>query len=180
MIVQVTWRSAMVIEGKAYCFPDKFALTFRESYSRPAVYRWRVMNVVHGEKEPIYIGEAENLVRRIQRVRTPSLKAKASNTNLRLHKLFQEYVSLGRTIVLDVADCEPFEINGIRFGGDTMGDRFKRRAIENILLAGAQESPQFELLNVFVDPVEKARAMLSRIAPHQVREVLKHYGFAPK
>ena len=62
------------------------------------------------QKEPIYIGEAEELPKRIQRVRTPSNKAKDSNTNKRLHQIFQKYLTEGRIIVIDVADIDPFEV----------------------------------------------------------------------
>lgn len=172
----VQWRSALAREDQAYCFPDKFTRDFREKYSISAVYRWRVMRIEGEVKEAIYIGEAEDLVRRIQRVRTPSRKAKAGNTNKRLHKIFREYLRAGRKIVLDIADIESYEINGISFGCDTIDDRFQRRAIENILLAIAQASNEFELLNIIVDRVEKARRTLAKLPPHVVREVIRRYG----
>jgi len=172
--ISFQWRSAVVEEnGTAYTFPDRFTRFFREKYSVPAVYRWRVLKNQPGDKEPIYIGEAEELPKRIQRVRTPSKTAKDTDTNRRLHQIFQQFLSQGRKIVIDVADVDPFEMNGVRFGGDTMGDLFKRRAVENILLALAQKSGEFELLNVVVDPVEEVREKLSRLSPHELRELLK-------
>ena len=175
--ISFQWRSAVVREsGDAYNFPEKFTSYFREKYSVPVVYRWRVLKNQPGDKEPIYIGEAEELPRRIQRVRTPSKTAKDSDTNKRLHQIFQEFLSLGRKIVIDVGDIEPFEINGVRFGGDTMGNPFKRRAVENILLVLAQKSGEFELLNVVVDPVEEVWEKLLKLPPHQLRELMKLYG----
>ena len=174
--ISCQWRSAVVQEnGNAYKFPDKFTDFFRERYSVSAVYRWRVIKNQPGDKESIYIGEAEELPRRIRHVLTPSKKAKDGNTNKRLHQIFQEFLSQGRTIVIEVGDVDPFEINGVRFGRDTMGDRFKRRALENILLALAQNSGEFQLLNVVVDPVEKVREQLSRLPPHELRKILKVY-----
>lgn len=128
------------------------------------------------QKEPIYIGEAEELPRRIQRVRTPSKKAKDSDTNKRLHQIFQRYLTEGRVIVIDLADIDPFEVNGVRFGRDDLGDRFKRRAIENILLALAQKSDGFEVLNAVVDPLDKAERALKMLKPHEMREIIRHYG----
>jgi len=129
------------------------------------------------ERETVYIGEAEELTRRIQRVLTPSAAAKDSNTNKRLHQIFQKRIAEGQKIVLDVADFEPFEINGVRFDQQSMGDRFKRRTLENLILVVTQASNQFELLNVFIDPLDKAReTLLRKMTPSQIRETIKRYG----
>jgi len=177
--ISVQWRTATVREGgEAYQFPEKFTRYFREKYSVPVVYQWRVLRAQPGDKEPIYIGEAEELPRRIQRIRTPSRKARDTDTNKRLHQIFHKYLSEGRTIVIDVADVEPFEVNGLRFGRDTMGDRFRRRALENILLALGQESQESELLNVVVDSVEGVREAVSKLKPHELRKIMKRYGLA--
>lgn len=174
--ISVEWRSAVVREnGEAYYFPDNFTRYFRERYSVPVVYRWRVLKNQPGEKEPIYIGEAEELPRRIQRIRTPSMKAKDTDTNKRLHQIFKKHILEGRKIVIDIADIAPFEISGERFGRDTMGDPFKRRALENILLAVAKKSGEFELLNVVVDPIEEVREALSKLKPHEIRDVIRRF-----
>ena len=144
--IAVQWRTALVREnGEAYYFPDKFTSYFRETYAVSGVYRWRVMRISGEPKEPIYLGEAEDVLRRIQRVLTPHRTAKAPNTNGRLHKIFREHLASGRKIVLDIADIEPFELNGVRFDKNGFGDRFKRRALENILLVIAQQSRGFDL-----------------------------------
>lgn len=176
LTIYVQWKTAFARDGELYYFPEKFTRYFKEKYSIPSVYRWRIMRSEGETKEFIYIGEAEDLVQRIQRVRTPSRKARDGDTNKRLNKIFHEHLSAGRKIVLDIADIEPFEINGIRFGRDTIDDRFQRRAIENILLAMAQASNEFELLNIVVDRVEKARRTLAKLPPHVVREVFRRYG----
>jgi hypothetical protein len=172
--ISFEWRTTLVQEnGAPYFFPDKFTRFFRKKYSVSGVYRWRVLKNQPGEKEPIYIGEAEQLPRRIQRVCTPSKTAKDTDTNKRLHTIFHKYLSEGRKIAFDVADVEPFEISGVRFGGDTMHDPFKRLAVENILLALAQKSGEFELLNVFVDRVADAVEKLSKLPPNELKKLLK-------
>jgi hypothetical protein len=135
-----------------------------------------LIRVAGEQKEPIYIGEAENVVSRIQRVITPAKKAPESNTNLRLNKLFTSYVAGGRMVALDIADIQEFEINGKRYGGDTLGDRFKRRALENIILVDAAKDSQYELLNIVIDPVEKAREVLATLPPNVIREIVKKYA----
>lgn len=175
--ISFQWRTAVVLEnGAAYNFPAKFTRYFRDAYAISAVYQWRVMRVGGEAKEPVYIGEAENVAYRIQRVLTPPREAKKGNTNRRLNEIFHKFVAAGRTVVLDIADVEPFEINGVRFGRDTMGDRFKRRMIENLILVIAQESKKVELLNVVVDPIEKTKEKLLKLPPHKLRELMKLYG----
>ncbi len=175
--ISIQWRTVTAREnGATYNFPEQFTYYMRQEYSKPAVYRWRVMRISGEAKEPVYIGEAEDLVRRIQRVRTPSRKTKEGDTNRRLNKIFHEYLSAERKVVLDIADIEPFEINGVRFDKQGLGDRFKRRALENILLLIAQSSPGYELLNMVVDPIDKAERALKMLKPHQIREIIKHYG----
>jgi hypothetical protein len=174
----------MARENKAYCFPEKFTPLMKNTYRVSAVYRWRVMQKQAADKELIYIGEGEDLLQRIQRVLTPPRDAKNSNTNRRLHDLFLKYVAEGRTVALEVADVDPFEVTApdpgrtyeVRLGRETMGDRFKRRAIENLLLALAQKAEHVELLNIFIDPVEKAREALSKLPPRVIREMAKKHG----
>lgn len=174
----VQWRTVVTEEnGQAYIFPQKFTHYLRDKYAIPAVYRWRVLSVPGEPREPIYIGEGDNLVRRIQRVLTPPKSGKNTNTNRRLHDLFAKYAAGKRTIVVDVADVQTFELNGIRFGNETLADRFKRRALENILLVLAQqEETKCELLNVVFDPVEQAilkAAKLMKTHPDIMRAALR-------
>lgn len=184
----VQWRTMVTEESgqQGYTFPQKFTRFIRDRYATPAVYRWRVLRVPGGEpKEPIYIGEGDNLVRRIQRVLTPpkSRKDKKSgkdtNTNRRLHDLFSKYYAENRTIVVDVADIETFELNGIRFGNEALADRFKRRALENILLVMAQkEQAKCQLLNIVFDPVEKVTQEIAKLlkqSPDRVGAAIRRY-----
>jgi len=68
--IHYQWRA-----GGGCNFGQRFTLDFRRAYCRPAVYRWRLLRNPGEQKEPIYIGEAEDVVRRIQRVVTPGKKA---------------------------------------------------------------------------------------------------------
>lgn len=131
------------------------------------------------EKEPkeiVYIGEAEDLARRIQRVRTPARKGKGGDTNKRLNKIFHEYLKADRTIVLDVADFEPCEINGVRIDREAIGDRFKRRMLENLVLAMEQQVGRYELLNIAIDPIAKLRQKVAMLPPKKLREISKQHG----
>ena len=153
------WRPAVLLEtGEEYVFPLMGTCYFNQKYAVPGVCRWRVEKRQPGEKEAIYIGEAQDLAKRVKRVEKPSRTAKDSNTNKRLNQVLKKYFAEDRTVVFDVADVDPFEINGVKFGGDTFGDCFKRRAVEGILLALAEKSGEFEVLNTVVDLAEKAKS----------------------
>ena len=59
-------RSVMATKDKAYNFPQKFTRLMKDEYSLPAVYRWKVLRTqAEGSKECIYIGEGEDLLRRM-------------------------------------------------------------------------------------------------------------------
>src|SRR5258708_7300999 len=92
VMTYVSWRSPVLSEnGRGYEFPDRFTSYFRQKYSVPSVYRWRIHPAAEvGKREDVYIGEAEDLVSRIQRVLTPSQSAKGGETNRRLNKIFSE------------------------------------------------------------------------------------------
>lgn len=175
--VSTQWRSAVSEEnGQAWCFPDKLTSYFKERYSIPAVYRWRIGKRQPGERERIYIGEGEELTRRILWVLRPHSSSKPGDTNRRLNELFRQSVSEKRFVCIDVADFDPFEINGIRFDQRELGDRFKRRMLENLLLAIASADRNYELLNDVIEPLDRDRELLARrLSPRQVREVKERY-----
>jgi len=175
--VVIQWKTAIESEGNTpYCFPHKFTNYLRENYAIPAIYQWRVLRQEGEPREVVYIGEAEDVIYRIQRVLTPSRQAKENNTNRRLNEIFTKHLAAGRTIVLDIADIEPFEISGVRFGRDMMRDRFKRRMLENMILVIAQESNKFDQLNMVVDPLDKVELLFKRLKPHERREIINRYS----
>jgi hypothetical protein len=183
--ISIQWRTALwQPNGSTYNFPQKLTPEFRERYAVPAVYRWRVMrNQTRWPdelREKIYIGEAEELTRRMQWVLTPFRAAKRSDTSKRLNEIFTKLAAEGRAIVIEVADVDPFEINGIRFDKRDLGDRFKRRLLEAFLCVEAENSPNVELLNSRIEPLDRDREALLRMTPHQVRETVERYGLRKK
>ena len=172
------WSTALFREsGEPYYFPNKFTPYFRHTYALPAIYRWRVMRRQPGEKEIIYIGEAEDLTRRIQRVLTPSGTANDTDTNKRLHQIFRKCLAENQTVVIDIAKVEPFEINSVRFDQQGIADCFKRRALENLLLVFELARGEVQLLNIVVDHLAKAREALLKICkPHEVEALFRHFG----
>jgi hypothetical protein len=90
-----------------------------------------------------------------------------------------KYVGDGRTIVIEVADFEPFEVNGIRFAKETLFDRFRRQVLENLLIVFAQRAEaEWELLNVRFGPIEKATLELAKVMrqpPEVLHAALRKY-----
>jgi hypothetical protein len=82
----------------------------------------------------VYIGEASDLHRRVQRVLTPSKSGKKSDTNFRLHQLFEQASAAGSRVLLETASFDGFVINGIPFSPSTISNEFVRCAIESVLV----------------------------------------------
>jgi len=160
--------------GAGYSYPGRFSAFFRDRYSTPAVYRWRIHPGENGKKERVYIGQAEDLVTQIQRVLTPPRTGKGGQTNRRLKKLFDAAVSTGRLVFLDIADFEKFELNGVEFSNRDLTDSFKRLTLENLLLCIAQAEGH-PLLNSAVERADEARARLAKLKPRELRQLLREH-----
>jgi len=170
----VSWRSPVTAEnGGGYAFPQKFTSYFRAKYSCPAVYRWRIHpGAAIGKREDVYIGEAEDLVSRVQRVLTPSRSSKGGETNRRLNKIFLDAIASERKVFLDIADFQPFEIDGVVFSPEKLSDPFRRAVLENIFLLHAQQEG-WGVLNKTVNLAEKqAVRYFMKLPAHRRKELI--------
>jgi hypothetical protein len=152
----------------------------RDTYARPAVYRWRVFPALTGKNEEIYIGEAEILVRRTYSVlsarNSPGAEVK---TNYRLRKYFDDQHTQSRHIALEWLDFPEFEIESVRFEPQELWDPFKRRCIENLALAVSAQQ-RWEILNVYADPISKTlkKFLGMNIPGKRLREAVEHIRLA--
>jgi len=158
--------------GQVYEYPGKFTRYMQDQYCRPAVYKWSVHPVEFGKPQPVYIGEANNLLLRIQRVLTPARAAKRGDTNARLKKVFDEHISSGRHVSLAVLNVQSFEIDGALFSADRLGHQYVRRALENICLCVAEAGGQ-DLLNRKIEPVDRVIKEIQKLTPKQRTEILR-------
>ena len=141
--IEVRWVPVLNAANTPYRYPAPHSRSFlKQNYPQPVVYRWRILPV-ENDKERVYIGEAEDLCNRIQGVRTPG---KSQSTNQQLSKYFAEQLSLNKEVALEIADFEPFSINGVRFSTDDLYSEAKRCFIENLLIC-LEEAAGHELLN---------------------------------
>ena len=169
--IKVRWVSVLNEDGTPYKYPEPLSRFLKKHYPKPVIYRWRILPV-ENDKETIYIGQTEDLHQRIQRVLTPSKKAKAGDTNQKLKRFFDEQRSLTKEVILEIPEFEPFEFNDVRFSPDDLLDQFKRLALENLLLSFAQDAG-YVLLNEYeLAPI----TMLKKQPFSKQREVFKNLG----
>lgn len=169
--IHFQWRAVLAADSQSYTFPARLTLSLRDKYSVPAVYRWRIHPGDQGKPEELYIGEAENLSRRIRHVLTPGAKTKKKNTNARLREQLDVRCRAGKRVFLDYLDFPPFQLNGALITADLLREGFLRKAIENLCLYLAQIQGH-PLLNYRVDPVEKVARNLLKLSPDVLRRAL--------
>lgn len=149
------WRPVELRRGgSGYIFPEKLSLYICEEYARPAVYRWRVFPADSGKREEVYIGEAEILFRRAQRILRATKNTDGNKTDCRLRLYFESCTNSGKHVALEWLDFTSFEIDGVRFEAQELWDPFKRRCLENLALT-ISAAERWEILNVYSDPISK-------------------------
>ena len=168
--IEVRWAVVTEIDGSPYSFPNCPSPFIRKNYCHPVIYRWTISSSGAAHPEVMYLGEAEDLAKRIQGVRTPgSADKKFGQTNKRLRKEFDERLAKGNRIFLEIADFEEFEVNGIRFSKQQLHNRFHRCALENLLIL-VELAAGREVLNRFVTIEDKATRAVSKLYPNTPRE----------
>jgi hypothetical protein len=78
-----------------------------------------------------YVGETDNLARRIQHYLRPG---KSQKTNLRLKAYFDDAVSQKQQVELQTLVFAPFQVNKVQLSMELLGHTHVRRALENLVL----------------------------------------------
>ncbi len=78
-----------------------------------------------------YVGETNNLARRIQQCVRPG---KTQATNLRLKAYFDEAVNQKQRVELQTFVFEPFQVNKVGFSMELLGHTHIRQVLENLVL----------------------------------------------
>ncbi|MGB6476002.1 MAG: hypothetical protein WBF04_18265 [Candidatus Sulfotelmatobacter sp.] len=166
--IEVRWAVVAGKDGSPYSFPNRLSPFIRENYCHPVIYRWRISSSDAAQPEAVYVGEAEDLAKRIQGVRTPgSADKKAGQTDKRLREKFDKRLAAGCTIVLEIADFEDFKFNGVILAKRELHTRFQRCACENLFIL-VEIAAGRELLNRLVTFEDKATRLLSKHFPETV------------
>lgn len=124
------WESVQLAQGCNYLYPSAVSPYMKEKYCRPAVYRWMVWTPGYGI-HAYYVGETENLARRVQQCLRPGSK---QMTNLRLRAYFCEAVNQKQQVELQTLVFEPFQVNRVNFSVELLLHTHVRRVLENLVL----------------------------------------------
>ena len=117
--------------GVPYCFPQPLPKGFRGKWSVPAIYRWVVFRDHPGDLRRLYIGETDQLGRRIYGYLNPGV---SQFTNQRIKARFEDEISSGCKVVLEVLHFDPFALQGISISEADLADKAVRRMLENLFV----------------------------------------------
>ena len=139
LVISFGWVPIQGSQGTPYRFPEAATKYLRERYGTPAIYRWLVQR---DQRRCVYIGETENLVRRLVHYLRPG---PTQATNIRLRAYLDEEYALGTSISFEALVFEPFSINGRQYSSADLGTKEVRCMLENLLIT--QVPMEIEKLN---------------------------------
>ncbi len=170
--IEVRWTAVESSQGKAWTFRNQISPYMQKHFSKPAVYRWCVRQSGKDVPECIYIGEAVSLVDRIRKVTKPPRQSKPSDTNARLNKIFVDRQSQGLVVTVEQAVFEEFALSGLVFSPSALFHKFKRCALENLILCSCLGLGD-GLLNLRLEPHKRIEKQLlaAGVDPSIVRKM---------
>ncbi|HEX4067131.1 MAG TPA: hypothetical protein VHZ09_14005 [Acidobacteriaceae bacterium] len=160
------WVPIQGLKDISYCFPEIATRYLREQYAKAAVYRWLVQR---DDKMFVYIGETENLARRLSHYLKPG---PTQTTNKRLRAFLDQQNSLSASISFELLSFEPFSINGKQYSAADLGKKEVRCFLENLLIT--QLPSAVEKLN-HLDALEEkmiakaAKILNPELAPNEAK-----------
>lgn len=134
--IKVSWISAENDKEIPYSFPEDLSDYFRAKYSKPYVYRWLILEKSEEYLFNMYLGETENLYRRIYHYLKPG---PSQQTNIRLNNLFQESIAEGNDIKLEVLEFDEIELGEVKVTPTDLSKKHARRFVESLLLTYYQK-----------------------------------------
>ena len=172
--ISYDWLPVEIASGKALTYPCRPTKSFVASYSKPALYRWAFRDKKKGEITASYIGEAENLARRVREYMSPG----RSRQVCRMQDEFLNHNHLGGTVELQILKFEPFGINTVNvYNESQLANPYIRKMMENFLLAD-NDSVSCELKNCAENPIERRRRKSSRAAAAGTSSTLGDFSAA--
>jgi len=146
--LELRWIDIESKPGQAYHFPEAPTIYMRR-YRTPAVYRWAILGR-DGTLESVYVGEAEDLRRRLgDYLRTGNRK-----TALRVSAFLRERLKDHRQILFQTVVFETFAVNLSHFDCSKLSDPFARKVVENLAILESLQS-HCKLLNKGIDATHK-------------------------
>ncbi len=140
-------------------YPSQLTRLFVDTYSKAGVYRW-IFRDKGGVISAAYIGEAENLVRRVKSY----MSRGGSRQVQRMREEFLSHIGLGGTVELQILKFDPFAINNVNVHHESqLGNPYIRKMMENFLIAD-HDSVHCPLRNCVENPIERRRRKSIRAA----------------
>jgi hypothetical protein len=146
--------------GTAYRYPEPLTAHFKRSHGKPGVYRW--LSVDQNRHRSIYIGEAEDIGRRLAGYLCPGAK---QQTNIRVKQFLDDRKLAGAAIELQILDFDPFSINDLTISPKTLTNSYVRKLVENLAIA-AQQSELCTIVNRGTDFIDKTLVKLADLIPN--------------
>lgn len=119
--------------GEPYRFPRPVG-SLRSKYPGPSIYRW-VSRRPDGTVESVYVGETDNLGRRIYGYLNPG---QSQQTNLRMNAELRDLAASGHAIALERVKFESISLDGVEIPSTSLADKHVRVMLEHALLLGCQ------------------------------------------
>ncbi len=145
-------------DEEPYRYPDKITKSMRRLHSEPAIYSWLVD--WQGRGRARYIGETENLIRRLRAFLQPG---PVRETNWRLKQYLKNARARRAGVKLQVLHFPPFEVNGFKVTMRTLTNPHVRRLMESMAILTEMQS-WTEVLNRGTDLGEKRWRRLIKMA----------------
>ena len=179
--LRAQWASPIRHENdhEGYKYPEKPNEFIRETYSGPAIYRWRTQpaSIPSARHISIYIGSTRSFPRRLQE----ELRA-SGQSEKRLQAKLEKARSDDQSVFLDLLKIHSLRIdfpNGVpsyHLSQQDLCDPFLRLALEYLLLSVARRNGH-TILNEVADLREElARSELEQMQPARRREVARKAG----
>jgi len=129
---QFRWTVVCCEKEKEYLFPKTISPYMLENYKYPAIYRWIVYQDSREKIQYAYIGTTKQLCpERLEGYLYPD----SSNTNLRLHQEFQQFIKQGYKIGLESLQVEQIKMNNVFVKLNNLHSQTARVFIETLLIS---------------------------------------------
>jgi hypothetical protein len=159
--ISYRWLSVELENGVPFEFSESSLKIRRQLPQKPFVYRWAVYRGDILRK--VYIGEGENLKKRVYRYFKPGTKP---GTAVRLNEILRKDIATGAKVRLEVLNIDPIYLNNVYLCDGTISDQYVRKMMESFTLADSDVT-QHEILNATLNPIERRKRKATKNNPLQ-------------
>jgi hypothetical protein len=149
--ISYTWITLGSAKPARYFYAYVLPVTLTRDCSRPAIYRWALFAPAIHPPVEAYIGETENLARRLRHYLRPG---PSQHTNIRLRKHFLAQAEKGVRAELQVLQFQPFRLNSVVISETKLHNTSIRQMLEQFLIAD-HDAVNCALLNLKSNSIER-------------------------